>query len=244
MPPVRVRRAATAKRHPAAAGAANFPSRHGLDGPLGRPRGYLGGRASSRPEIYLVVMRLLIVRHGLAGKADAGTWPDDDLRPLTPKGLRAFARAAEGLRRACPETAEVLASPALRTLQTAWILAKALGMKRKEVVPFPALHHASSPRATLKALSRRAPAGDFAVVGHEPNLGELASLLVSGSPRGAALPLGKGAACLIEIDGGIDGAIDGQAVGDAHGPAPGSGRLLWSMTQDQLAALGRAPARR
>jgi phosphohistidine phosphatase len=181
-------------------------------------------------------MRLLIVRHGLAGKADPGTWPDDDLRPLTPKGLRAFARAAAGLRRACPETGAVFASPALRTLQTAWILAKALGMKRKEVVPVPALHHAASPRAALKALSRRAPAGDFAVVGHEPNLGELASLLVSGSPRGAALPLGKGAACLIEIAGGSGGGADSLA--------PGAGRLLWSMTQDQLAALGRARARR
>lgn len=167
-------------------------------------------------------MDILIVRHGLAGKRDPGAWPDDDLRPLTPRGRRAFAKAARRIRAAGASPRRVLASPAVRALETARILARELGLRRKDVIAVPALHHAVPARSALKALtslSRDLPAA-FAVVGHEPNLGRMLSLLVCGS-AGAALPLGKGAACLVE----------------AEAPEPGAGRLLWSLTQDQLAAL-------
>jgi len=73
-------------------------------------------------------MDLLLVRHGLAGKADPSLWPDDDLRPLTAKGRKAFKAAAKGLKRAGPLPSLILASPALRTRETAALLAKALGL--------------------------------------------------------------------------------------------------------------------
>lgn len=167
-------------------------------------------------------MDILIVRHGLAGGRDPRSWPDDDLRPLTPKGRRAFAQAARGIRTAGASPERILTSPAVRALETARILARELGIRRRDVIPVPALHHAVPARSALKSLaslSRGLPDA-FAVVGHEPNLGRLVSLLVSGS-AGAGLPLGKGAACLVE----------------AAAPKPGAGRLRWSLTQDQLAAL-------
>lgn len=174
-------------------------------------------------------MWILVVRHGLAGKRDSRKFPEDDLRPLTPKGRKSFAKAARGLaapaalggKGRSPET--VFASPVLRALETARILAKAVPLGRESVIPVPALHHARPARAGLAALARLHPPSAFAVVGHEPNLGEIVSLLISGT-AGAGTPLEKGSACLIEAD-----AL-----------APGAGRLVWSMTQDQLAALGRS----
>jgi phosphohistidine phosphatase len=168
-------------------------------------------------------MRILIVRHARAGKADPREWPDDDDRPLTPVGRKAFALAARGLREAGPRPRAVLSSPAARALQTAGILSEAMGLGRKAAAALPALHHAASPRAALSALARLDLPGDFAVVGHAPHLCELASLLIAGSPSRAALSLGKGAACLIE----------------SPSLAPGAGCLAWSMTADHLTALAR-----
>lgn len=174
--------------------------------------------------IYIALnMDIFLVRHARAGRRDARKYPDDDLRPLTPGGRKAFSRAARGLLAAGPPPEAVLSSPALRALETAEILAKALGLGRKGVITVPALHHdvpVRGSRGTLASLSKLDLPEAFAVVGHEPNLGRLASLLVSGSIR-ARLPLAKGGACLVRT-----AAL-----------APGSGSLSWSMTQDLLMGL-------
>lgn len=174
-------------------------------------------------------MFILIVRHGLAGKRDSLKFPEDDLRPLTPKGRKSFAKAAWGLPAAValggmgPEPRAVFSSPVLRAMETAEILAKAMGLGRKSVITVPTLSHTFSARATLTGLSRLKLPTSFAVVGHEPNLGELLSLLLSGTSK-AGTPLEKGSACLVE----------------AGAPVPGAGRLVWSMTQEQLAAFRNA----
>jgi phosphohistidine phosphatase len=165
-------------------------------------------------------MRILIVRHGLAGKRDPEVYPDDDLRPLTPKGRKAFRRAAKGLRSQGLEPAVILTSPALRARQTAELLADGLGLAAKRVVDAPALHHAVDPAKTLAKLSRQRFPGTVALVGHEPWLGEFLSLLVAGDKL-ARLALDKGGACLAESKSFAKGKAD----------------LIWLLTQDQLAAL-------
>lgn len=160
------------------------------------------------------------MRHAPAEKRNPRAWPDDDLRPLTSKGRRAFLRAARGMVAAGPAPRIILASPALRTLETARILAGAAGRPPGRVIVVPALHHAVPARTALAALAALALPRSAAVVGHEPNLGELASLLLAGR-TGARLPFRKGGACLIEAD----------AV------APGAGRLAWFLDPVRLAAL-------
>lgn len=161
------------------------------------------------------------MRHAPAEKRDPRAWPDDDLRPLTSKGRRAFARAARGMLAAAPAPRIILASPALRALETAHILAEAAGRASRSVIAVPALHHAVPARTALAALAALALPRSAAVVGHEPNLGELASLLLAGR-AGAGFPFRKGGACLIEADS----------------PAPGAGRLVWFLDPTRLAALG------
>ena len=176
----------------------------------------------------LRAFKIILVRHGLAGKADASRFPDDDLRPLTGKGKQAFAKAARGLRALDILPVRIHASPALRTWQTAEILAQALGLKRGAIKSIPELHHHSPPASALAKLARLArpdrskAASALVLVGHEPWLGEFLSLLVAGGP-GAHFHLAKGGACQVHAE-----AVE-----------PGGGRLEWCLTQDQLRALSR-----
>ena len=85
-------------------------------------------------------MDLFIIRHAWAAERDDSAFPDDSLRPLTEKGSNRFARMIEALvpRGLTPQL--IVTSPMLRCLQTAEILAKALGekakvVKREELLP-------------------------------------------------------------------------------------------------------------
>lgn len=172
-------------------------------------------------------MEIFLIRHGLAGKADAGKYPDDDLRPLTPKGRKAFKHAAKGFAALGAEPKLILASPALRARKTAELLARELGLGPKAVRDLPELHHAIPPAKSLGKLARMRLPKSIVLVGHEPWLSEFLSLLICGKAQShpgkpmAQVEMGKGGACLVV----------------APAWKPGLGRLSWLLTQDQLAAL-------
>lgn len=165
-------------------------------------------------------MQILLIRHGLAGKADAKKFPNDDLRPLTEKGHKACKRAVKGLRGLDLKPKVILTSPTLRTGSTADILARGLGLDGKFVRIAKELHHSLPPSRALAKLSRMRLPDSIALVGHEPWLGEFLSLLITGNAD-AQVKLAKGGAAWLETDG----------------LKPGKGRLIWLMTQEQLAAL-------
>jgi phosphohistidine phosphatase len=167
------------------------------------------------------MMRILLVRHGPAGKPDPETYPDDDLRPLTSKGRKAFKKAAKGLRAQAVDPALILTSPVLRARQTAELLAAGLGLKEKAIRAMPELHHAVPPAKALARLARMRLPRAVALVGHEPWLGEFLSLLIAGGTGTARAELDKGGAGLVRADS----------------PAKGGGVLAWLMTQEQLASL-------
>ena len=167
------------------------------------------------------MMRILLVRHGPAGKADPEAYPDDDLRPLTPKGRKAFKKAAKGLRAQAIDPALILTSPVLRARQTAESLAAILGLKEKAIRAMPELHHAVPPSKALARIARMRLPRAVALVGHEPWLGEFLSLLIAGGAGTARAELDKGGAALVQADA----------------PAKGGGVLVWLMTQGQLASL-------
>lgn len=165
-------------------------------------------------------MEILLVRHGLAGKPDAAAYPDDDQRPLTPKGRKEFKRAGKGLRGLRLKTEKILVSPAQRTRETAELLARSLDLAEKDILVVPELHHAVAPASALARLSRLRLPRRIALVGHEPWLGEFLSILVAGDTR-ARFGFAKGGAAMVETT-----ALDKDI-----------GSLVWLMTQDQLSAL-------
>ncbi len=107
-------------------------------------------------------MDLILWRHAEAFDPDPGE--SDMQRALTPKGHKQARRMAEWLTSQLPEGCRILVSPALRTVQTA----EALGRKFKIVPEIAPGADAEEP---------------VLVVGHQPTLGQVAALLMSGQPQ-------------------------------------------------------------
>lgn len=146
---------------------------------------------------------LVLFRHGPAAERSAAAYPDDDLRPLTPRGRKRVKAAARGLRALGFAPERVLFSPAERTRETAAIVAGVFRLEPSALVLEPALHPDADPgvlvRRTLRTGSGRPHRrGRVLWVGHEPWLGEAAGLLTGG----AAVTLRKAGAAFIEIPPG------------------------------------------
>src|SRR5688572_25767188 len=141
------------------------------------------------------VLELYLVRHGVA--ADRGPdYPDDSKRPLTSKGIASLRREARALNAMDVSFDLIITSPLVRTRQTAEVLAETLNGK-PPISPSDALAPAGTPAAVMQEIAKHMRKGKIALVGHEPNIGELAARLI-----GARSPLEfkKGAICRIDFD--------------------------------------------
>ena len=116
-------------------------------------------------------MDLILWRHA---QAEEGT-PDEG-RALTALGKKQAARMAACLDRILPEGTRILCSPTLRTRQTA----DALGRKYKTVAE---IGPAARAEDILKAASWPDARNPVLVVGHQPWLGQVAALLLTGGEQ-------------------------------------------------------------
>lgn len=142
-------------------------------------------------------MRIILFRHAPAEARDPERWPDDLARPLTSRGATRARRAVRGIVLLEPGLRRVLTSPALRAIKTAQILADEL-QTPTQPQELASLAPGGQWRETLRALAREPINSVVALVGHEPDLGELASALQFGAP--AVVPLRKAGACAIEME--------------------------------------------
>jgi phosphohistidine phosphatase len=159
---------------------------------------------------------IYLVRHGIAGPAPAGLSDGD--RALTPEGKRKMQWVAAGLKRLGVAPDAVLSSPLRRAQETAALLAKALAPKLA-VQPYLLLAPGHEAIAVLNGLRPYRTARELVLVGHQPDLGMLASQLLTGSCGLAPLPFKKGAVAAIQV---------------AALPPRAAGVLLWFMTPRQL----------
>ena len=139
--------------------------------------------------------RLYLIRHA---HAEAGL--DDARRPLSARGrkqIRAMARFLRHTEGFAP--AEVWHSPLLRALDTAALLAGRLKLPVK-LRPVNGLMPGDEP--AIMASKLRTRRGSLALVGHEPHLSALASLLVAGSTEPPIFVMRKCAVLALEREGG------------------------------------------
>ena len=169
-------------------------------------------------------MDLYVLRHGLADRRSRVKYPDDSERPLTRKGVRRLRRQVRGMNaiRLRPEL--VVSSPLVRAMQTAEVVLEGVrGVGPLEVSE--ALAPWSDPRDILMELDdEKGPdLRSVMVVGHEPHLSRLVSLVATGSDD-SIIRLKKGTLCRLRTH---PLAFDGRR-----------GRIEWSMTPRQMARLG------
>ncbi|MBC8012456.1 MAG: histidine phosphatase family protein [Burkholderiales bacterium] len=139
-------------------------------------------------------MLLHLVRH-----AHAVTEEENPSRPLSAHGRGEAARLARFFAgNGCFKPAQVWYSPLLRSRETADELIKRLALDAV-VVETPGLLPEDDPHELAERLQLHPKdRGDLALVGHEPHLSALASLLVRGKESPALFTLKKGAVLTLE----------------------------------------------
>ncbi|MGI0131727.1 MAG: SixA phosphatase family protein [Thermoplasmata archaeon] len=167
-------------------------------------------------------MTVYLFRHGPAEERDPQRWPDDARRPLTRAGIEETEAAARGLRSLEPPVARILTSPAERASATAEIVRSTLGVG-SPVSTWPELAPDEPASGVLARLAGEPPRRDVLLVGHEPTLGELTGLALTGEGVSIVRLTRAGAA----------------AIDFARKVAPGAGALDWLLTRRQLIRLGR-----
>jgi phosphohistidine phosphatase len=139
-------------------------------------------------------MNLYLLRHGLAIERGTGGYKNDAERPLTGKGRRRLQREAAALRKMGCSFDLILSSPLVRARATAEVVAEVLrvgnGFKLSALLS-PKADRAELIRY-LKKLKPRPK--DLLLIGHEPDLSLLASLLLTGGDQ-LELTLKKGGLC-------------------------------------------------
>jgi len=166
-------------------------------------------------------MDCVFVRHGIAVAREEWEGKDVD-RPLTEKGKRRVREVAAGLRRLNVRPTVIYSSPAKRAVETAQLLhcllaSSTLMQLRDELLP------EAPPTQVVSLMQNIPPESCVICIGHEPQLGMAASVLLSGRAS-ASFPLKKAGVCLIELPT----------------PAkPGRGALRWWLTPGQLRAIGK-----
>ncbi len=137
-------------------------------------------------------MELILWRH-----AEAEDGAPDLERQLTEKGQRQAAKMAAFLRNRLPKNTRIIVSPALRTHQTASALTRHFEAE-------PRIGPGASSKAVLDAAGWPNGDGCILLVGHQPYLGEIAALLLTG--REGAFSIRKGAVWWLEQRDGKIGA--------------------------------------
>jgi phosphohistidine phosphatase len=167
------------------------------------------------PAVRRTEMELYIMRHGIAEEASASGTDRD--RVLTEEGIAKTHDGGKALRKLGIEFDAILSSPFPRAWQTAQIVAGELKCSQllQAVDELGAESSETSALNALKAKTKRNVA--ILVVGHEPILSQLISLLISGS-AGLSIAMKKGGLCKMTC----------------VRPEPGGCRLDWLVTSKQL----------
>ena len=174
------------------------------------------------------MIEIYLLRHGIAAELGEGGILKDADRPLTLEGRAKLNQAALGMKAAGMKFNVIFTSPLLRTRQTAEVVAEALDLQHR-----------------IKVLHALAPGQQFAqgeggnaeiflelgayqfdralLVGHMPDLSELASYLIGGY-RNLNIEFKKGTMCCLEV---------------SSLPPRGPGLLCWMLTPKQMRLMGR-----
>lgn len=145
------------------------------------------------------MMKLYLLRHGIATERGKETRGGDAQRPLTPKGRRKMRLIAEAMRGLELSFDLILSSPLLRARQTADIVAREFKLAEQRKLSSH-LAPEGDPRDLIRELKQTYRGSrKVLLVGHEPYLSNLTATLLAGQSV-IDIHLKKGGLCLLSID--------------------------------------------
>lgn len=163
-------------------------------------------------------MRYYLMQHGLAGSAAT-----DSERALTPEGDAQVRQSAEAIRRMRLGFDLIVASPKKRSLQTARIVARAVGYPDEAIHVTPAVVPDAAPDEMLGALREFPDRSSILIAGHLPSLMGLAGYLLTDGPPARVRLKNAGLCCL-----------------EATFPLMRNWELVFYLTPEQLALISVA----
>jgi phosphohistidine phosphatase len=143
-------------------------------------------------------MNLYLLRHAIAAERDPYKYPDDALRPLTATGSKKMIRIADALYKMGLQVDLILSSPFLRARQTAEIARKRLHLRKDRLLLIDALAPSGDPGQLIKEIQNKFMVDRLLLVGHEPDLSNLISLLLSGDTS-IPVTMKKAGICCLSI---------------------------------------------
>jgi phosphohistidine phosphatase len=165
-------------------------------------------------------MEIYILRHAIAVQRGTTAYPNDD-RPLTDEGIEKITEEAKGITKIIDGFDIILTSPLIRAHDTAKITAKELNCENKIEI-CKQLLPGSSIKSLFSYLSKYKNKEKILLVGHEPDLGYIASALLG--IETSVIEFKKGALCRIDV---------------FSIPPKEPGTLIWHLTPKQLRMLGK-----
>jgi phosphohistidine phosphatase len=144
-------------------------------------------------------MEIYLLRHGIAVERGTRGFENDSTRPLTPKGKRQLKKVSGAMRKMDLKFDVILSSPFLRAKETAEIVVADLKVE-KHLKFSDALEPEANAEKLIRQLQKLKPLPKKTLlVGHEPFLSELISLLVIGDSQ-LQLDFAKGGLCKLEVE--------------------------------------------
>ncbi|HMF02906.1 MAG TPA: phosphohistidine phosphatase SixA [Terriglobia bacterium] len=140
-------------------------------------------------------MEIYVLRHGIAVNRGTPGYKKDSDRPLTPEGEEKLHQIAKAMLAMELKFDLILSSPYLRSKQTAQLVAAELD---EEITLTDLLTPDGNPLELIRELNDEKPQSVL-LVGHEPYLSGLISVLVTGESK-ASIELKKGGLCKLSAD--------------------------------------------
>jgi phosphohistidine phosphatase len=140
-------------------------------------------------------MNLYLIRHAIAEEESPSG--EDSQRELTDKGAKKMRLIAKGLRTLGVDFDLILSSPYVRAVQTAEILSEVF--KKKKFVLSDHLTPMGDIDLLIAEINEKYSVNSLAIVGHEPYLSGLVSLLTAGGSP-VEMTFKKGGVCHLSTD--------------------------------------------
>jgi phosphohistidine phosphatase len=142
-------------------------------------------------------MELFVLRHAIAEDHSASGRDSD--RKLTDEGIEKMKRIAKGMKAAKLSFDLILSSPYVRAKETADIVAKVFDAKERLKLSAALMSGGDSQRLIDELSSDHRKHESILIVGHEPDLSRLISILISGQPD-TRINLKKGGLCKLSAE--------------------------------------------
>jgi phosphohistidine phosphatase len=167
-------------------------------------------------------MNIYLLRHGIAAPHGEGNQFNDAERPLTPEGITKMRQVSKGLKRLGVTFDIVASSSLLRAKETAEIVVDVLKFNGS-IQLWDELAPGGSISKLMQKLQKYRNKDSVLLVGHQPDMGSLASSLILGTDS-VSLSFKKGGACCIQVN---------------EFPPHYPGELVWMLTPKILGLIGK-----